>query len=119
MATDTVLYIEDHQPSVQLVERLMSIYPYNLLVATSAEDGFDMAQQELPKIILLDMDLPGMDGLTAIRLFKQHPLLKDIPIIVVTSHDDLREECREAGVNDFIQKPIPFDQFHATLRRML
>src|SRR5258708_4243244 len=104
MFTDFVLYIEDHLPSVQLVERFLSIYSCTLLKATTAEEGLALALQYPPRVILMDVDLPGIDGITAIPLFKQYLELRATPIVVVTARDDLRQAWQEAGGAALIRK---------------
>jgi two-component system cell cycle response regulator DivK len=115
----SVLCIEDDIASLQLIERLLSLYPYQVLKATTAEDGLAIAQEYIPQAILLDLDLPGMDGLSALRLFKQHPYLRFIPVIIITSHDTLQQESLKAGASDFILKPVSFDMLQTTLQNAL
>ncbi len=119
MANNSILYVEDHLPSLHLVERLLSVYPYKVLKATTAEDGLELAQKYTPLVILLDIDLPAMDGLSALRLFKQHYYLRHIPVVVITSHDDLWHECRAEGAVSLIHKPVSFGALQDALQRAL
>jgi two-component system cell cycle response regulator DivK len=115
----SVLYIEDHEPSLQLVERLLSVRPYQLIKATTADDALALAQEYLPLVVLMDIDLPGMDGLTALRLFKQHRVLRSVPVIVITSRSAVRQDYLQAGAAGIIPKSLFFDNLYTVLRGAL
>jgi len=105
----TVLYIEDSLDNVRLMESIFDEIEDTLLVSVcSAEQGIDQVKQALPDLILMDINLPGIDGITALRLLKESVKTWDIPVIAVTASarpDDL-EIGRIAGFNGYITKPI-------------
>lgn len=81
---------------------------YSVIEAENAEDGLSLIRAERPDLILMDIQLPGMDGLAATRIIKSDPAIKDIPVIAITSYamQDDDKKAKEAGCNDYITKPI-------------
>ncbi|UCF90319.1 MAG: response regulator [Desulfobacterales bacterium] len=113
MDARTVLVVEDNELNMKLVRDLLKIAKYNVLEATDAESGCQMAREHSPALILMDIQLPGMDGLSATRLIKADPVLKAIPVIALTSYAMQGDEdkAREAGCDGYIAKPIDTRNF--------
>lgn len=110
----TVLYIEDNPANLRLVKRILDRYPaIELLVAENAEDGLVLAGREQPDLILLDLNLPGMDGFEALQCLRAAPATHAIPVIAVTANAMPRdiERGRAAGFQDYIIKPINIQVF--------
>ena len=103
-----ILYIEDTENNRILVTRYLNRNGYRVLTAEDAEQGLAIALTELPDLILMDLGLPGTDGWTATRNFKNNPALQRIPIIALTAHvmQGDREKALEAGCDDYDTKPI-------------
>ena len=99
---------------------LLTIGKYSILEASDAESGIQLARKNRPQLILMDIQLPGMDGLDATRLIKIDPDLKKIPIIAVASRamDDDRKAI-EAGCDGYISKPIDTRGFLITIDQYL
>ncbi len=117
MGDITVLIIEDNVLNMKLVRSLLEIASYKVLEASDAEDGIQLLRQYRPDLILMDIQLPGMDGLSATRHIKKDPALQDIPIIALTSyamHGD-EEKARKAGCDGYISKPIDTKTFLASV----
>lgn len=104
----TVLVIEDNALNMKLVRSLLGIGNYDILEAEDAEQGIPMAIEYKPDLILMDIQLPGMDGIDATKIIKADPAIKHIPVIALTSYamdgDDKR--AIQAGCDGYITKPI-------------
>lgn len=116
-----VLIVEDHPSHMELAAYILERGGYEVLQATSAEDGIALARSERPALILMDLRLPGMDGLEAIRVLRSDPETRDIKIIAVTSYRDEYGEqpLRIAGADALIRKPYHYDHFLGTLKDVL
>jgi len=116
-----VLVIEDNELNLKLVRALLQRESFPILEAGDAETGLDLARSGRPDLILMDIQLPGMDGLTATRLIKRDPELGEIPVVALTSYamqEDM-EKAKEAGCNGYISKPIDVRNFLDTIRKFM
>lgn len=117
----TILVIEDNQLNMKLVRSLIKMGSYEMIEAGDAETGIKLARENKPDLILMDIQLPGMDGLSATKILKGDGVLKDTPIIALTSHamegDD--KKVREAGCDGYITKPIDTRNFLQTVTAYL
>jgi two-component system, cell cycle response regulator DivK len=116
-----ILLIEDNPQNRYLTKFLLEHRGYEVLLADSGPRGIELAGAELPALILLDIQLPVMDGHAVARLLKADPLLCSIPIIAVTSYAMVgdREKCLAAGAEGYIEKPIDPDTFVDEVERYL
>jgi CheY-like chemotaxis protein len=117
-----ILYIEDNDDNVYMLKmRLELLGDYEVLAAENGEKGCEMAAAEQPDLILMDLEMPVVDGWEATRRLKGSPTTRDIPIIALSAHAlaGEREKALAAGCNDFDTKPIEFDRLVVTLRRVL
>ena len=122
MEKRTVLVVEDNEMNMKLIRTVLQIKGnYQVLEATSAEDGIEMAQKYRPDIILMDIQLPGMDGLAAARLIKSDAEIMNIPVVAVTSSAMLgdEEKALEAGCAGHISKPIDVQSFVGTMEQFM
>ena len=121
MDNETILVIEDNALNMKLVTSLLGIGKYRVLAAEDAESGMQVARENYPDLILMDIQLPGMDGLTATKILKADQKLSAIPIIALTSHamegDD--KKALDAGCDGYIAKPIDTKSFLATIGQFL
>lgn len=108
----TVLLVEDHPMNRKLFRDILEMQ-FQVVEAVSAEEALQHLETLCPDLILLDMQLPGMDGLSLARLLKADPVRGRIPIVGVSAHAMARdiELAREAGCADYITKPITDDPF--------
>ena len=92
-----------------------------MLTAEDGEKGCDMAAAERPDLVLMDLEMPGIDGWEATRRLKSNPETRDIPVIALSAHAlaGSREKALAAGCDEFDTKPIEFDRLLATMRRVL
>lgn len=109
----TVLIIEDNQLNMKLVRSMLTLAHYQVLEAKDAEDGILLAREHLPDLILMDIQLPGIDGLDATKIIKDDPILKHIPVVALTSYamQGDEEKAISAGCNGYIAKPIDTRNF--------
>ena len=109
-----VLYIEDNPANMRLVKKIMSgLGGIKLITAESAESGLELVKTDRPHLILLDINLPGMDGLEALGCLRENPETRNIPVVAVTASamPDQLQRIMEAGFDDFMTKPIDLQRF--------
>lgn len=117
-----LLYVEDNDDNVYMLKmRLELLDEFEVLVAENGETGCAMAAAEHPDLILMDLELPDIDGWEATRRLKSNPQTRDIPVIAVSAHAlaGSREKALAAGCDDFDTKPVEFERLLATIRRLL
>ena len=117
-----ILYIEDNDDNVYMLKmRLELLGDFEVLAAENGEKGCEMAAMEQPDLILMDLEMPVVDGWEATRRLKGSPRTRDIPIIALSAHAlaGEREKALAAGCDDFDTKPIEFDRLVGTLQRVL
>jgi len=109
----SILVVEDNDLNMKMVRHLLQMGRYRVIEAQDAEIGIRLAREHRPDLILMDINLPGMDGLSATRLIKKDPALKEIAVVAITSYAMLGDEkkAREAGCAEFITKPIDTRKF--------
>jgi len=107
-----VLLVEDHEEIWDFLSRRLKRRGYDVTVATDGQAGVDRARADLPDLILLDMNLPVLDGWSAARLLKGEPATAGIPIIALTAHamSGDREKTMAAGCDDYHPKPVDFSR---------
>jgi len=117
-----VLYVEDNDDNVYMLKmRLELLDDFEVVTAEDGEKGCAMALSEHPDIILMDLEMPGVDGWEATRRLKADPQTRDIPIIALSAHAlaGSREKALAAGCDEFDTKPVEFERLVATVRRLL
>lgn len=117
----TVLVIEDNEQNLYLVNFILGRHGYGVRAARDGVSGIDMAAADIPDVILLDIQLPLMDGYDVARQLRANPRLSQVPIIAVTSYAMAgdREKAIEAGCDGYIEKPINPDTFMAQVEAYL
>jgi two-component system, cell cycle response regulator DivK len=119
--TKRILVVEDQTDNLQILRDLLTSEGYQILEAQDGEQGVRAAAAERPDLILMDIQLPLLDGYEATRRIKADPALRAIPIIVVTSYSLSGDEAkaRAAGCDDFVPKPYRRRQLMAKIREYL
>ena len=117
----TVLIVEDNPANLKLASFLLNGAGYTVISATDAEAGLTLARNERPDLILMDIQLPGMDGLEATALLKQEDATRGIPVIALTAlaMKGDEERIRAAGCDGYVAKPIAYKEFLATIAARL
>lgn len=116
-----ILIIEDNAANMKLATLLLEKAGHSMLCAADAESGLTLARSHLPDLILMDIQLPGMDGLAATALLKQERATAAIPIIALTAMAMKadREKSLLAGCEAYIAKPLRYQELYATIDALL
>jgi CheY-like chemotaxis protein len=116
-----VLLVEDTEDNRQMMRRLLEMSGYYVVEAINGEEAVKLAAEARPQIILMDLSLPLIDGLTATRRIRSLPELGRVPIIAVSAHDtaDFHSEALAAGCNAYITKPIDYPELEEIVNRLV
>lgn len=116
-----ILIVEDNPKNLKLAEGILTRSGYTVITAEDGDAGLLQARQEMPELVLMDIQLPGMDGLTATKLLKTDPKTAHIKIIALTAFamKGDRERMIAAGCDDYISKPIRYKEFLETVESTL
>ncbi len=108
MAGELILVVEDNETNRKLVREVLQFRGFEVAEAGTAEDGLEMARARTPDLILMDIQLPGMDGITALKHLRADPSTSEIPVVALTASamPDEREEILAAGFDIYETKPI-------------
>jgi len=119
--SDTLLIIEDNEQDFYMMRFLLEKSGYRVLGAENGREGVEKASRHVPRAILLDIQLPGIDGYAVAAEIKKHGELKGVPIIAVTSYAMVgdRERILAAGATGYIEKPINPETFVEEIRKHL
>ncbi|MBP6763600.1 MAG: response regulator [Rubrivivax sp.] len=104
----TVLVVDDHPPNLALLTHLLEIHGYDVMAANGAQEAMAAIAQKLPRLILMDLQMPGIDGFALTRMLKASPPTAGVPIVAVTSFamSGDKERALAAGCDDYVAKPI-------------
>jgi two-component system cell cycle response regulator DivK len=116
-----ILIVEDNDKNLKLVRDVLQVKGYSTIEAVNAEDGLVLARERKPDLILMDIQLPGMNGIEAIGVLRADPGTAAIPVVAVTASvmAQDRNKITEAGFDAYVGKPINLKEFLDTVRRML
>ncbi|GAA2468038.1 response regulator [Terrabacter carboxydivorans] len=116
-----VLLVEDNPRNLKLARDVLEYAGFSVVVATTGEEAVEQARTILPDVILMDLQLPGIDGFAALELIRDHEPTSHIPIVALTAfamHRD-RERALVSGFAGYLEKPISVREFPAQVRRHL
>ena len=113
MNKNLILIVEDNDKNLKLARDLLQYSGYQTIESTNAEDGIIMAKERKPGLVLMDIQLPGMSGIEALRHLREDIETESIPVIAVTASamTDDEQKIRSSGFNGYIRKPIEIDAF--------
>ncbi len=116
-----ILLAEDNQDNIFMFSSYLGACNYRLIFAENGQEAIDLAQTLLPDLILMDIQMPGIDGLEAIETIRQNPRLAQTPIVVLTAlaMNSDREKCLAAGANEYLAKPFRMTQLRTTIQQLL
>jgi two-component system, cell cycle response regulator DivK len=116
-----ILYVEDNEDNVYLLRRRLAREPITLLTAASGNEGIRLAMSERPDLILMDLDLPDIDGFEATRQLRSSAATRAIPIIALSAGATEQDSRRalEAGCNDYDTKPLDLGRLRAKIDALL
>lgn len=117
MGEKTILVIEDNEINMKLMNAVLKQGKYLMMEAKDAETGLRLVREHRPDLILMDIQLPGMDGLCATRIIKSDPDLRDIPIFALTGFamDSDKEKAKDIGFDAYIVKPFSVRELLSTI----
>ena len=117
----TILYVEDNPDNRLLVKRILLSEDYSLLEATDAAEALDVLERTHPDLILMDINMPGVDGYTLTAKIKALPGFERVPILAVTANvmRGDKEKTLEAGCDGYIQKPLDIDQLTREIEKFI
>ena len=121
MANELILIIEDNEKNRKLARDVLQVKGYRTIESETAEEGLKLVEEKAPALILMDIQLPGMDGITAMKQLKSAPSTKRIPIIAITAsamtHN--RQTMLAEGFDGYQTKPISLKEFLGEVERVL
>lgn len=114
-----ILYVEDNFENKLFVRRVIESMGHEMLEAESGLDSLVVATEKRPDLVLMDINIPGMDGLETTVKFKQNPCLANIPVIALTANamKGDKERCLEAGCDGYMQKPVGVSDLRQEIQR--
>lgn len=121
MANELILIVEDNEYNQKLASDVLRFKGYRVLVAATAESGIPMALEEKPDVVLMDIHLPGMNGIEALAKLRTAPETRDIPVFAFTASvmPQDRRQITSAGFDGFLSKPINLKEFLETISAAL
>lgn len=115
-----VLIVEDYEDTRDFMKFLLESYGYQVIEAADGIEAIDRVKQQHPDLVLMDISLPVVDGLTATRVIRESNATEEVPIIAVTAFGkSYYKKAMEAGCNDLIDKPVDFDVLEPILNQYL
>ena len=121
MAQELILIIEDNEKNRKLIRDLLQAKGYQTIESESAEEGLKLVEERKPALILMDIQLPGMDGITALKQLKAAPATRTIPVMAITAsamtHN--RETMLSEGFDGYQTKPFNLSEFVADVGRLI
>ena len=112
-----VLVVEDYEDTRLMLKFMIEKFGYNVLVASGPYEAIDMAEEFLPDLILMDIGMPLLDGLSVAQLIKDKRTGRLVPIIAVTAYSDIEDEALKAGCAEVLYKPVHPEELRAVLDR--
>ena len=121
MANELILIIEDNEKNRKLIRDVLQVKGYQTLETETAEEGHNLAVEKRPALILMDIQLPGMDGITALKVLRADPMTKAIPVIAITASAMTynRLTMLAEGFDGYQSKPISVKEFLEEVRKVL
>ena len=116
-----ILIVEDNERNLKLVRDVLQVKGYTTLEAVTGEDGVKLAVEQKPDLVLMDIQLPGMNGIEALGVLRANPVTARIPVIAVTASvmQQDRKQITEAGFDAYVGKPINLKEFLDAVRKAL
>jgi two-component system cell cycle response regulator DivK len=121
MAGELILVVEDNDKNRKLVRDVLTFKGYQVIEAENGEDGVRLAKERLPKLVLMDIQLPGIDGIEALRRLRADESTRAIPVLAVTASamDRDRRQIMAAGFDGYQAKPLNVKEFVAAVERLV
>jgi two-component system, cell cycle response regulator DivK len=116
-----ILVVEDNPLNLKLIRDVLSVLGYDVVAATSGEDGVRLAHECVPDLVLMDLQLPGIDGVEALRRLRRDPAVADTPVVAVTAFamTEDRERAYANGFDGYLAKPISIRSLPSQVARFI
>jgi two-component system cell cycle response regulator DivK len=116
-----ILVVDDSADNVAMISLDLQQQGYRVVTASNGEDAIAVATQTLPNLILMDINLPTLDGLGATRRIRENDALREVPVIAITAFgtEGFQRAAYDAGVSGYLTKPIDLDRMHQLMARLL
>ena len=116
-----ILVVDDSADNVAMISLFLQQQGYRVVTASNGEDAITVATQMMPNLILMDINLPTLDGLGATRRVRENEVLRDIPVIAITAFgtEGFQRAAYDVGVSGYLTKPIDLDRMHQLIARLL
>jgi two-component system, cell cycle response regulator DivK len=116
-----ILVVDDSADNVAMISLDLQTQGYRVVTASNGEDAVNVAQQTLPNLILMDINLPTLDGLGATRRIREQEALRDVPVVAITAFgtEGFQRAAYDAGVSGYLTKPFDLDRMHQLIARLL
>jgi two-component system, cell cycle response regulator DivK len=121
MSQSRILVVEDNERNLKLVRDVLQFAGFEVISARSGEQGVALAREQAPDLVLMDLQLPAMDGTAALRILRDDPLTRKIPVVALTAFamKDDRKRALDAGFDSYLEKPISVRIFPELVRGFL
>jgi DNA-binding response OmpR family regulator len=116
---EKVLVVDDERQIRDLLNEFLTGEGYEVLLASNGEEAIELAETEYPDVILLDVKMPGFDGIEVCKRLKAEPKTQFVPVIMITGYIDNKMVAIEAGVDDFVNKPIDLVELAVRVKSIL
>jgi CheY-like chemotaxis protein len=116
-----ILVVDDSADNVAMISLFLQQQGYRVVTAGNGEDAITVASQMMPNLILMDINLPTLDGLGATRRIRENDALRDIPVVAITAFgtEGFQRAAYDVGVSGYLTKPIDLDRMHQLIARLL
>lgn len=116
-----ILIVDDSADNVAVISLDLQAQGYRVVTASNGEDAIAVATQTIPNLILMDINLPELDGLAATRRIREYDALREVPVIAITAFgtEGFQRAAYDAGVSGYLTKPLDFDRMHQLIARLL
>ena len=116
-----ILIVEDNEKNMKLVRDILNAKGYETMEAGTAEEGIEMAARRVPDLVLMDIQLPGMNGMEALKVLRSNPATEKVPVVAITASvmTQDRKQIMDTGFDGFIEKPINLKEFLAAVQAAL
>ena len=117
----SIMFVDDDRDSLTIYQRAVSLEGHQAHLIPSGEEALDRVGDIQPDVIVLDFNLPDMSGMYVLEQIRQDPMTRDIPIIILTAHDEteIADQLSTAGADAFFSKPLSLSEFLAALEQFL
>jgi len=117
----TIMVVDDDDDVRAMIAQFLHSQGYDVIQAATSSEAQELALETLPELILMDIAMPHVDGLTAVWQMREHPALAEIPVVILSAYDsyDLRAEAASTGCQGYLTKPVEPDQLKALIKQVL